>query len=360
MKVLFFGTYDETRHPRVRALREGFMAAGWEVDELNAPLSDTTAARVAVMRSAPGAALWLLRLLRHWALLRRSAKVRDLAPEVVVVGYLGVFDVVLARRLFVGSRIVLDHLAPLAETVADRGAGSIVRRVASMLDALAESRADIVVVDTEEHARSVGHATSKEVIIVEVGAPNEWFHPPRSATDGPLRVVFFGLHTPLQGTPTIGESIALLGDAPVEFTMVGTGQEYEECRRLAGGSDKVKWIDWVDVNDLPDLVATHDVCLGVFGSKAKTQLVVPNKVVQGAAAGCAVVTGDSPPVRRLFGDAAMFVPVGDPVGLADAIRQLSQDRSLLERLRVAGSDIARSHLRPLSTIKPLLERLAPG
>ena len=42
--------------------------------------------------------------------------------------------------------------------------------------------------------------------------------------------------------------------------------------------------------DLPALVAGHDVCLGIFGTGDKALRVVPNKVFQGAAAGCAIVT----------------------------------------------------------------------
>jgi glycosyltransferase involved in cell wall biosynthesis len=358
MNVLFFGTYDEARHPRVRALREGFVAAGWDVDELNEPLADSTATRVAATKGVSRAALWFLQLMKRWRLLRKRAKTLDRAPDVVVVGYLGVFDAVLARRLFTRSVVVLDHLAPLAETVIDRGGGPITRGIAVMLDALAELRADIVVVDTEEHARSLGRA-ARSVVVVRVGAPNEWFCLPRSGTDGLLRVVFFGLYTPLQGTTIIGEAIALLGDVQVEFTMVGTGQEYEECRRAAGENGSVEWIDWVDAESLPDLVAAHDVCLGVFGAQAKTQLVVPNKVVQGAAAGCAIITGDSPPVRRLFGDAAVLVPVNDAGALAGSIRLLAQDRELLAGLRASASAVADSLLRPSNVIKPLLGRLEP-
>ena len=64
--------------------------------------------------------------------------------------------------------------------------------------------------------------------------------------------------------------------------------------------------------ELPALVAGHDVCLGIFGSAAKAARVVPNKVFQGAAAGCALVTSDTPPQRRVLDGAAVLVPPGDP------------------------------------------------
>ena len=45
------------------------------------------------------------------------------------------------------------------------------------------------------------------------------------------------------------------------------------------------------------MVASHDVCLGIFGDTDKALSVVPTKVYQGAAAGCAVVTSDTAPHR---------------------------------------------------------------
>ena len=75
------------------------------------------------------------------------------------------------------------------------------------------------------------------------------------------------------------------------------------------------------------------MCLGIFGTGDKAQRVVPNKVFQGAAAGCAIVTSDTAPQRRALGEAAVLVPPGDPGELAGALRQLAADRAALARLR---------------------------
>src|SRR2546430_10359329 len=49
-RVLFFGTYDARRYPRVRVLQEGFATLGDEVLECNVPLRLDTAARVKMLR----------------------------------------------------------------------------------------------------------------------------------------------------------------------------------------------------------------------------------------------------------------------------------------------------------------------
>lgn len=47
--VLFFGTFDMDRHPRVQVLAEGLGAAGWRVGFLNRPIAASTAQRVAMV-----------------------------------------------------------------------------------------------------------------------------------------------------------------------------------------------------------------------------------------------------------------------------------------------------------------------
>ena len=156
-------------------------------------------------------------------------------------------------------------------------------------------------------------------------------------------MVFFGLFTPLQGAPTIGRAIDLLRDEPIEFTMIGHGQDLAEARELTRGSARVRWLDWVDSAELPDLVAAHDVCLGIFGTGPKAQRVVPTKVYQGLAAGCAVVTARTPAAGTL-GDAVVSVPPGDPQALADALRHLALDKESLtvarDRARAAAEQFS--------------------
>ena len=195
--------------------------------------------------------------------------------------------------------------------------------------------------------------------MVAVGAPAAWFAAarPPPTSDGPLRVVFFGLYTPLQGAPVIGAALGVLAGAPVAVTMVGTGQDEAETKAAAAANPAVRWLDWVPAAELPALVAGHDVCLGIFGTGDKALRVVPNKVFQGAAAGCAVVTSDTPPQRRALGDAAVLVPPGDPAALAEALRRLAADRAELARLRAGPRRGRASGSRRTRSSTPLLERL---
>src|SRR3954447_8811607 len=114
------GTYDVDRHPRVGGLIAGLRAGGDDVVEANAPLPLDTAGRVRMLQQPWRLPVLALQLARCWWLVARRAR-RAAPPDAVLVGYLGHFDVHLARLLFPRTPIVLDHLVSAAGTAADRG-----------------------------------------------------------------------------------------------------------------------------------------------------------------------------------------------------------------------------------------------
>lgn len=357
--LLVFGSYDARLHPRVGVLRDGLAAHGWIVSELNAPLGASTADKVAAAGSPSAAATLGVRALRSWAGLVRSAS-RVPKPDVVLVGYMGHVDVHLARVLFPRAIVVLDHLVGLADTALDRElAGGSTLRALQRVDRGALRAADVVVVDTELQAETIPGYLREKVVVAEVGADAAWY---KAAGEGlapagktRLRVVFFGLFTPLQGAPTIGRAISLLRDEEIEFTLIGGGQDHVETMRLVGEDPHVDWVDWIDASDLPRVVAGHDVCLGIFGTGPKTQRVVPTKVYQGLAAGRAVVTAATPAVVPL-GEGVVTVPPGDPAALAEVLRVLARDP---QRLGAAQEEAVKVSWRftPTRTTELLDERL---
>lgn len=362
MRALLFGTYDTSLHPRIDTIAEGLRAHGIEVADCNAPLGLDTAARVNMLAHPWRAPALLVRLARRWATLARAAS-RMPAPDVVLVGYLGHFDVHLARLLFRRVPVVLDHLTGASDTARDRRLGGIARQVLlRTIDAGALRAADIVVVDTEEHLARLPEQHQARAVVVPVGAPSAWqlaARPTRPEDAGrPLRVVFYGLYTPLQGGPVIGAALSRIAGAPIEITMIGDGQDKAATMAAATANEAVRWLDWVPAAELPALVANHDVCLGIFGAGEKALRVVPNKVFQGAAAGCAIVTSDTAPQRRALAGAGVLVPPGDPDALAAALLRLAGDRSELARLRRQARRAAEEQFAPERIVIPLTRKLA--
>ena len=362
MRIISFGSYRLWEQPRVRVLLDGLRERNHEIEECNVPLPFDTASRVRAARQPWRAPLLALRVGEVWPRLWRKAR-RLPDPDVVLVPYLAHFDIHLARRLWPRTPIVLDHYLFLADTAIDRGTRSrMVLGVLDRFDRAAVRAADLVVVDTEGHRRLLPDPARADAVVVQVGAPREWFHKPQPRDSGPVRTVFFGIFTPLQGAPVIGEALRLLDPDPAlaRFTIVGRGQDLDETRRLAGSSPAVEWHDWVEYEKLPGFVADHDICLGIFGANPKGLRVVPNKVFQGAAAGCAIVTSDTESQRASLGEAAVFVPPGDARALADALRGLVSDRARVWALRQAAYHRAVEAFAPAAVVRPLDERLAAG
>jgi glycosyltransferase involved in cell wall biosynthesis len=400
--ILALGTYDAARHPRAGILVAGLRARGYAVAEVNHPLGFSTAERVRMLRQPWRLPLLVLRLLACWALLVRDDVAHRRAhgaPDAVLVGYLGHFDVVLARLLHPRTPVLLDHLVFAGDTALDRGARGLRVRLLHGLDRLALACADVVVVDTAEHAELAARVApraslkvriqppdpdfqrrsrAREVVVVPVGAPESWFvasdgvaAPASSGSPLPddgtragtaLQVVFFGLFTPLQGAEVVARALAdalpraVAAGRPITATLIGTGQDHAAARAALAGTDGVRWVDWVEPDELPAIVAAADVCLGIFSDTPKGLRVVPNKVFQGLAAGCVVVTSDTPPQRRLLAGHVDLVPPADPAALADRLLALT-DPATLADARDRTRD-ARHLVTPDAVVGPLADALA--
>lgn len=377
--VCFFGTFDEDTHPRVRVLRQGLQSWGIDCSVVNAPLGLSTEDRVSIARRPWTAGVLLGRIVKSWWSLIRQ-RVRTGRSDIVLVGYLGHFDVHLARLLYPRSHIVLDHTVGLADTAADRRMSGSVQRLLRWVDAAALRRADTVVCDTEEQLATLPRRAAEKAIVVPVGATLEWAvageramaarqrnaNRVRVSLGGgdsavldrlsrPLSIVFAGVYTPLHGTSVIADALASMLDdgLPIRVTMIGVGQEYDYVRATLGGYRDVTFLDWVGAADLPEVVASHDVTLGIFGDSPKALRVVPNKVYQGVAARTVVVTSDTPPQRRVLADGAEFVVPGDPSALDKTLRELVNDPQRFE----PGIHRPEVEWLPRRVAGPLVERL---
>ena len=194
VRWLAFGTYDVQAHPRVAVLLEGLAAHGEPVDEVVEPLGLSTADRVDLLRPALAAARpGCVRLGVRWARLVRAGLAapvrRRPAYDAVLVGYLGHFDVLLARALLARSPglrhprrappvLVLDHLVSAAGTAPDRGlaaaAGSSTGCCAPRRGCPARGRRR-----PGRHRGAAARADRRrgraQAVVVPVGATQDWF-----------------------------------------------------------------------------------------------------------------------------------------------------------------------------------------
>ena len=361
MRVLFFGTYDAETLTRVRTLQEGFAALGDDVTECNVPLGLDTAWRVRILQRP-----WLLpvlgyRLCSAWVRLLADAR-RTGPVDAVVVGYMGHFDVHLARLRWRRQPIALDHLVSAADTALDRRSGSaLLQRTLRSVDRAALRAAEVACIDTEEDLEILPPEFLRKAVLVPVGAPSSWFHePPEAAPEGPLRVVFYGSYTPLHGATVIGEAIALLaGEGSLDRLHDGGARPGLRARAGRRGGLRRRDLGRLDragraaarrrrARRLPrDL--RHDpegpARRADEGLRRSRRRVRRRHLGHGTAATCP-------------GEAGVFVRPGDPAALAEALRALAADPGRTRDLRRAAYRHAQEAFRPEASVRDLRQRLA--
>jgi glycosyltransferase involved in cell wall biosynthesis len=265
-------------------------------------------------------------------LLRRHA-----TGDAVVVGYPGHFDLPAARRAARDRPIIFNPLVSLADTlVSDRRrfrAGSLPARLLEAVDRHALAASDLVVADTEAHARFLaGLARHQRFAVCFVGAEDRLFHPPWRPAE-PFTALFVGKLIPLQGVETILEAARLASD--IGFRIVGSGQLEPLLRNAPANVDRIPWVEY---ELLPTEIRRAGCALGLFGTSAKAARVIPNKAFQALACGTPLVTADTPAARELLadGESALLVPAGEPEALAAAVQRLAGDEDLARALAVGG------------------------
>lgn len=321
MRVCYFGAYDRS-YPRNVVLITGLRKAGVEVVECH------SAAAVKPVRYAVLAANFV-----------RAA--RDV--DVIVVGASGHAYVPLARALATASRtpLIVDAFVSQYDTVIlDRREAppdSWRAKYCLALDRMATSLADLVLMDTPQHAEYYAGMMSRPVDKFRwllVGADGALFRPlPAPHHRNVFTVTFFGTFIPLQGVNYILRAAKLLaGRSEIVFKFIGRGQAYPEARRLAAdlGLSNVAFVDPVPPEALPYELQDADVSLGIFGDTAKAQRVIPNKVFAAMAMGKPIVTGDTPAARELLRDGhnALLVPVAQPEAIVAAVQRMTEDAAL--------------------------------
>jgi glycosyltransferase involved in cell wall biosynthesis len=287
--------------------------------------------------------------------------------DTLVIGFLAQPLIVLLAPLWRG-RVIADAMVSVYDTVCwDKqlvSPESIVGRVTWWLDSHLVRSADALLFDTRAHRdyfATFGRALPP-ACVVPVGA-RRLKEPARpKARSDRLQVLFAGSYIPLQGSVVILEAARLLRHEAVDFTLVGSGQEYEPATRFAREHDlrSVRFVSWVTLDVLDDWYHRADLILGIFGGTRKTQRVIPNKVFEALSIGQPVITGDTPAIRELLqpGRDVLCCAVNDPDALATTIRWAASHRTELGEIGRAGQRAFQEHASPkaiAAAIRPLFD-----
>lgn len=332
LRVAVWGTYD-TGKPRTRILLKGLRELGVEIDEYHHEVWKGVEDKSQIR----GLGLKLL-LLVQWIAAYPGLLLRFMRmprPDIVLIPYMGLLDVLILWPFKKVRRIpvIWDAFLSIYNTVTqDRHLFPThhpLSRLLWSIEWLACRAADRVVLDTKTHAAYFSETFGLDpgqFARVFVGAETDVFTPvacgPARISSQPFTVLFYGQFIPLHGIETVVRAAKLTEEDGVQWQIIGVGQEAPRIRCLIAelSPRNLSWIEWVPYRELCGSIQRADVCLGIFGTTDKAQRVIPNKVFQALAAGCPLITGDTPAIRELMpligSDLLTLVEVGNPRALA--------------------------------------------
>jgi glycosyltransferase involved in cell wall biosynthesis len=336
VRILYFGTYERD-YPRNAQVISCLRSAGVEVLERHISVWERQRHKF-----SPG-----IRAMAQVAVAEaRLAMTSERDVDALIVGYPGHVDMLSAKRVARGRPVVFNPLVSLEDTVVgDRRLvkpWSPMARAMRLFDRAAFRRANLVVADTEAHARYFRERFALPVdrlAVCYVGAEDRLFRPgPRPSNA--FHVLFVGKLIPLHGLETILAAAALCPE--IGFRVVGSGQ-LEGL--LSNRPANVEGEQWVEYEHLPDLYRSAGCALGIFGTSEKAARVIPNKAFQALATETPLITADTPAARELLEHErdALLIPPGDPQALADAVRRLAGDASLRGDIGACGRATYEAH-----------------
>lgn len=149
-------------------------------------------------------------------------------------------------------------------------------------------------------------------------------------------------------------SAAPLRDHAKDPFVLGAGRLWDPAKNLAALDAAAKGLAWpvVVAGELGDMLPRHARAAGflsarelaaqraraaIFCSPARYE-PFGLAILEAARDRCALVLGDIPTLREVWGDAARFVDPGDPGALHDALATLAADDALRDRLGRAAQE----------------------
>jgi len=267
--------------------------------------------------------------------------------DLVLVGFYG--QVLLPFiRLLTWKPILFDMYITTYDTmVYDRAKaqpGSWMARLYGLSDWLSYWLANHSVLESQSHIHffcRVFKVNGQKLSRIFLAVDDEVLFPrPEEKKHSNFLIHFHGEYAPFHGIPYILKAAKLLEKESIQFQIIGRGITYEADQQLARalGLVNVAFYNSVPYEQLAELMAEADVCLGIFGDNDRVLRVTTNKVVEAMAMAKPLITARNEPVQELLTheQSAYLIERANPQALADAIFKLAGDAPLRQRLAQAG------------------------
>ena len=259
----------------------------------------------------------------------------------------------IARLL--GRNVVWDHRDLFPELVEVKFGQTRWATAARICERASFAVASLVVSPNESYAEIAtgrGHKRAAEVIVVRNGPPAAWLERTAPLREGKLddpHLLYVGEIATQDGVEALAEVVALLthehGLAGARLTIVGDGPALplvEARLRKAGVADRVTVTGWVTPDQVPELIATADICVDPAPATDLNDRSTMTKVAEYLAVGRPTVAFDLLETRRTAGETALYARPGDTADLAALVAALAGDPDRRTSLAAKARERAQS------------------
>jgi len=325
-KVCYFGIYDP-QHWRSRILSRGFRRAGFEVIECRINPREVKGIK------------------KYFELYKKYKALRQNKFDYIVVGFPGYFIVFLAYVIS-SVPIIFDAYISYFDGVRDRRNYSLLHPkmwfawCVDFVDGLCSEAVLVLNYTSKDFFVKTLKVKASKVEVLHKGADEAVFFPRqenRPKKKDKYIIGWWGSFIPLHGIPVIIDAANVLRhDDNIKFQIIGYGQLAQSIKKQleALGLSNVSLIPFIPQNQLVEKILEFDIALGIFSATPKAGRCITNKVFEAIAMGKPVITQDSKANREIFTHKlnAYLVPPGDPKALANAIKELIQNKELRDTI----------------------------
>ena len=287
-------------------------------------------------------------LLGTWGLGRQDIVLFDTPPLPLVPTGLAIGRITGAKVIMNVSDIWPEMAMQLGYPI-----GKVSLWALKRLERLGYEKTDLVATTNDAARERIGRRFPRvRTAVIGNGADLRMFHPSlrsqevrKSLGAGPrdFLIGYFGLHGLFQGLDAVVEAAEKLRDRrTMKFVMVGDGPRKDALIELAEqkGLDNLRFIDLVDRERIPSLLASCDACL--IPLAAEFPYTMPSKVYETLASGVPVVISEGCEGARVVqeGNAGRTFRPNDPDDLAEALIELASNGDELAQVGKNCRDLA--------------------
>ena len=243
-------------------------------------------------------------------------------------------------------------------------------RMTEWLERFLYRHADQVMVNSPGFREHVEVRGGKRVVLIPNGSDPDMFDP---AGDGAnfrqshnLRdsfvVLYAGAHGMSNDLGVVLEAAKMLEDTDIQIVLLGDGKEKANLQAQAYemGLVNVTFAPSVPKSEIPGALAGADACIAILKPLEEYKTTYPNKVFDYMAAGRPVALAIDGVIRDVVEAAGcgIFAEPGNPFALANAIRNLAEDKEKAREMGLRGRAYLEEHFSRATIGEKLLDLLA--